>query len=151
MNRNHSCPLISPCRKKQAIPLSILPVPLAMTCCLCYVAHLTHRHRIFYSLPIRPICGASLTNILLALPLKSIYSNGIRLQNTHILLRFTDGYLYLDNALQPLSELNPLPLAVQATLSTEPEWAGCYDITNDEKTIYYIQDKRSLCRYDIPS
>lgn len=76
-----------------------------------------------------------------------LYS-GLRLQGDRLLLRFTDGYTYLDSALQPTGELQPLPEAVRSAVNLDYEWAGCYDISDDERTFYYLRDKKALWQYD---
>ena len=73
--------------------------------------------------------------------------SGLRRQGDRMLLRFTDGWCYLDEALEA-GPWKPLPEAVAAHMSQEPEWAGCYDIGQDGASIYYLRDKMALWRYD---
>lgn len=75
--------------------------------------------------------------------------SGLRVQDERLLLRFTDGYCYLDSHLEALVSLQPLPRALQDALTLEAEWAGCYDLTPDEETFYYLQNKQTLWRYDV--
>ena len=74
--------------------------------------------------------------------------SGLRRQDERLLLRFTDGYCYLDRQLEATDSLQPLPETVRAAITTEPEWAGCYDFSQDEQTFYYLQNKQELWCYE---
>ena len=74
--------------------------------------------------------------------------SGLRCQDERLLLRFTDGYCYLDSQLEATDSLQPLPETVRAAITTEPEWAGCYDFSQDEQTFYYLQNKQELWCYE---
>lgn len=79
-----------------------------------------------------------------------VYS-GLRLQGDRLLLRFTDGYTYLDGELQPLGDLRPLPEAVRSAVDCHYEWSGCYEVSEDERTFYYLREAKELWRYDTVS
>ena len=79
-----------------------------------------------------------------------IYS-GLRLMDDRLLLRFTDGYLYLDDTLSPASALKPLPETVRSAVNDHHEWSGCYDVSDDENTFYYLRESKELWQYDVQS
>lgn len=79
-----------------------------------------------------------------------VYS-GLRLMDDRLLLRFTDGYLYLDDTLSPASALKPLPETVRSAVNDHHEWSGCYDVSDDERTFYYLRESKELWQYDVQS